>query len=254
MFRCSGFRAFSLFLGVALSLGCGAPDIGDFQKQEFIVQEKPVVHFALRGSRCDKKLICQVFLLTMSESMWISGADLKLSDGLLLDPESLESLDEDERDWYADRDFYYGTGYGWGAGYPRYPYYRRYWHYGPYTRYRSSTGACIPPWYLLDRPVGSKTPKSLQFTYTLPERQATSQGCELLVHIGIAREKGEKKKEEEGRKDAEAAAEAEKPLRVPFVFVLSEQPQPETADTPQQDLKKIVHEVKFTRQDRKPAE
>ena len=240
-----------LLLSAVCATGCSTVSLNDFARQEFVLEDKPLIHLALRGSRKDRKLICQVSLLTTSGAMWISAADLKLADGSLHDPKEMQSLDEADRDPYYDSHMRFGFGVGYGTDYyyRRYPYYyRRYWRHGPYSYYRTSAGVSIPAWYLLDRPTGTKTPKSLEFTYQLPGAQSTAKGCELVVHIGVAPEKSAKKGQKtkaKDKKDAEAVAKEEKKIRLPFAFALSEKPQPETAGAQKADAKKIVYEILF---------
>lgn len=232
--------------------GCATRDVNDFKKQEFVVQDKPVIHLALRGSRQDRKVVCQVFLLTTSETMWISGADLKLPNGAVLDPKRMESLEEDDYDTYPYMGFGFGFGYGRGYGYPYpypYPNYRRYWDYGPYSRYRTDAWVSIPAWYLLGRPMGDETPSGIEFTFELPEGQGACDGSGIIVHVAIAPER--RKKEERAapvaKKNSKQAAEAEKKIRTAFEFVMTERPPPDRGGQKAPDPKKVIHEIGFTR-------
>ncbi|NOZ23332.1 MAG: hypothetical protein GXP25_19840 [Planctomycetes bacterium] len=240
---------------VLAAVGCG-PTISDFPKQEFVLRKEPVVHLAIRGSRMDRKLTCQFFLLTMNRSLWISGVDLKLKDGTYLDPKRIESIDDIEGN--DSPRMWVGMGAGYGRGYPYYPYYpyyRRYWYHGSYPYYRTGAGTCVPTWYLLGRSGGDYTPDGLEFTYELPASQKTCEGMQLVVHVALKRKKkkaqeAEKKPKEASGKNvtkdgAEVIAQREREIRYPFAFSLAEKPHPPPGQE-KRSPKDIVYEIEFT--------
>ncbi|MEW6356584.1 MAG: hypothetical protein AB1696_09675 [Planctomycetota bacterium] len=230
--------------------GCG-PTISDFPKQEFVVQKEPVVHLAARGSRKGRKLVCQIFLLTASESMWVSAVDLRLSDGTYLDPKEIESLDDIDQERYPDMWVGFGAGYGRGyAYYGDYPYYRGYWRRGPYSYYRTGGGVCVPAWYLLGRRRGPHTPAGLEYTYELPDSQETCDGMRLTVHVAQEQAKEGKAKDAEAKTpdvkdEAEAVALREKKISFAFSFTTEDRVHTSESKKADEGPAKILYEIRF---------
>ncbi|NOZ22522.1 MAG: hypothetical protein GXP25_15680 [Planctomycetes bacterium] len=240
---------FFLFLLLALPVGCkNVPTVNDFAKQEFVVDHKPPVHLAVRGSRSGRKVVCQVFLLTASRSLWISGADIRQADGTVLGPKRIKSLEQREEDEGAPISIGFGFGVGTtrGGGFGGEESCADSWSSsGSSTSYGTGFGVGIPVWRLLGGSSGRETPRSLEFTYELPAAQASCEGCEVIVYVAQTSKATEKKKKD---RDKKSAVEAEMKNRIPVAFVMAEAAvkKDEKADDTKETTKRLVREIQFT--------
>jgi hypothetical protein len=258
-------------LSLAATSGCMMPGkVTDFSKQEFAVQGESPVHVALRAMRRDRQVVCQVFLLPASGSARLSGGDLKLANGASLDPVRFKSLEE--RSSLPAPPVGLSVGFGVGSGRSRGIGHRSgggvsEWRCGSSPpgsvgttsgSYRSGFGMVVPVWRLLGRDRSAESPRSVEFSYELPETQATLDGCELAVYVVP----GTDGKSKEDARPTDAGRElaaydnvaAEVRARHPVTFVLAEkrptdQEGRDATDDTRQKTRELVREIQFTLKD-----
>lgn len=249
-----------------LLAGCAVtPTVNDFAKQEFIARDEKPIHVALRGSRRDRRLTCQVFLLTAAESLWLSRVDLKTADGSVLVPREVKSLDPRPSRGGPTIGFGFGiplggSSRGSGGGSDC--------HTGSGGSGSSSAripvGAAVPIGKLLKGLAKDEAPKSLQLTYDLPDNASTCDGAELTVCVASSAQQGKDEKDKgpatASSKKADdggaptSAKDGETPATAVMSFGLCEKPlasddkdEPsEQKDQTQEKTKQLVREIQFT--------
>jgi hypothetical protein len=215
---------------------------------------------ALRASREERKVICQVFLLTANPLLHIRGAELRLADGSAVSAEAIRSLEETPAQSQAPPiSVGFGFGVGGGSSHGGHDFGTE--SAGP-AEWRSSSpggggglmGGGLPIWKLLGLTSAHDTPHSLELVYQLPAGPQSCDGCQFAVFLDLA-EKSRSGGPQAGSvgagtPPATAASEpAGKPL--PIIFVMKEKPlEPsaaasQPADETLEATRKLVREIQF---------